>query len=121
VAAQPRYLLAHYHLGLALLRGERFADAYRAFEHVLEIEPGDAEDLLVTDDALYRLGSIDLKMGAVERAAAFLEQVVLAQPGHPQAHHDYGEALARLGRPEEAAVQFDLHMRLQAGRETAGN
>lgn len=121
VAADPGYLLAHYHLGQVLERLERFEPAYRAYERVLQIEPADGEDLLAADDALYHLAVIDLRMGAVERAAAYLAQVIEADPGHPTAHHDYGEALMKLGRREEAVAQFDLHMRLQAERDAAKN
>jgi tetratricopeptide (TPR) repeat protein len=116
VAARPDYLIAHYHLGQALQQEQRFAEAYRSFERVLEVEPHDGEDLVAADDALYRMATIDLRMGALERAAAYLAQVLEADPGHPRAHHDYGEALMRLGRREEAAAQLDLHMRLEAER-----
>ena len=59
-------------------------------------------------------------MGAYERAAAFLEQVIEIHPGHPKAHHAYGQALMQLGRREEAEVQFDEHMRLLAQQEATG-
>lgn len=117
IRARPDYLLAHYHLGSALARVERFAEAYRSFERVLQLEPANGEDLLAADDALYRLASIDLSMGAYERAAAFLAEAIAANPAHPRAHHAYGQALMQVGRREEALREFDIHMRLLAAQE----
>ncbi len=118
--AKPDYLLAHYHMGEALARLERFEEAYRTYEKVLQLEPQNPQELLAADDALYRLASIDLTMGAYERAAVFLEQVLAADPAHLKAHHAYGQALMQLGRREEALRQFDEHMRLLAEQEPSG-
>lgn len=119
-AAKPDYLLAYYHMGEALARLERFEEAYRTYEKVLQLEPKNAQELLAADDALYRLASIDLAMGAYQRAATFLEQVLAADPAHLKAHHAYGQALMQLGRREEALRQFDEHMRLLAEQEPTG-
>lgn len=115
--SDPDYLMAHYHLGQSLERAEHPRRAYRAYENAVQIEPTDGDDVLAADDALYRLALLDLKMGAVERAASFLAQVIEANPGHPQAHRDYGEALMQLGKREEALAQLDVHMRNQNQRE----
>jgi len=120
IQAKPDYLFAYYHMGSALARLERFEEAFRAYEQVLQIEPTNPAELTASDDALYQMASLDLRMGAYERAAAFLEQVIAANPAHPKAYHAYGQALMHLGRREEAEVQFNEHMRLLAQQEPSG-
>jgi tetratricopeptide (TPR) repeat protein len=120
IEAEPRYLLARYRLGDALTQAERFEEAYREFEAVLELEPSKPEELKAWDDSLYRLASLDLAMGATERAAQLLAELVAARPDHPKAHYAYGQALVQLGREREAEREFEIHMRLLAGQEPEG-
>jgi tetratricopeptide (TPR) repeat protein len=120
IAARPDYLMAHYHLGEALARAERFREAYRSYEHVLGLEPANAEELELFDDALYRLASLDIKMGAHERAITFLEELLSTNPDHPRAHYALGQALLQLGREAEAQRAFDRHMELLAKQKPTG-
>jgi len=114
IAAKPDYLLAWYHLGDALKLGDRFKDAYRAYEKVLDLEPRTPEDLEAYQDALYKLASLDLAMGAVDRAREMLEELLRANPEHGSAYYAYGQVLMRLGRPEEAQRAFEKHASIQA-------
>jgi predicted Zn-dependent protease len=63
------------------------------------------------------MGNLDLTMGATERAAQLLGELVDFYPAHPNAHYAYGRALMQLGRPEEAEREFDIHMRLMAEKK----
>lgn len=112
IAAKPGYLLAHFHLADALARAGRYRDSYRTYEKVLELEPTSALELQAMDDALYRMASLDLTMGAPERALQLLSELLQINPEHSQAHYAYGQALLQLGRPEEAQRSFDAHLRL---------
>ncbi len=75
----------------------------------MELEPKNALELQIHDEALFRLGSLDLQMGATERAVEFFEILVERVPEHPKAHRVLAEALMKLGRNEEAKAELDAH------------
>jgi tetratricopeptide (TPR) repeat protein len=113
VQAKPDYLLAHYHLGLALQESGRPDEAYAAFEAVLRFPPSQDRTLEAARfDALHRMGSLDLAAGRVERAAEFLGRLLEFYPDHPNASFTYGRALTLLGREAEARAAFDRHERV---------
>jgi len=114
IESKPDYLIAWYHLGDALKLGGRFRDAYRAYESVLEREPRTPEELDAYNDSLYKLASLDLAMGAVDRARSMLEELLRANPEHGSAHYAYGQVLLRLGRSDDARRAFDRHAAIQA-------
>jgi tetratricopeptide (TPR) repeat protein len=120
IQAKPDYLLAHAHLADALKQATRNLEAYRAYEAVLGLDPSNAVELEAYDDALYGLAIIDLEMGAVQRAADFLAELLQAVPDHPNGHYAYGRALTMLGRQEEAQREFETHMRLLAEQDVKG-
>jgi tetratricopeptide (TPR) repeat protein len=117
IAAEPGYLLAHAHLGNAYRQAERYQDAYRAYEVVLELEPKSATELTAYDDALYRLASLDIQMGAYERAAVLLSELLRANPEHPNAYYAYGQVLMHQGKVEQAQKAFAAHQQVQAKRK----
>ena len=112
VTQRPDYLLAWYHLGDAFRMGEQFHDAYRCYEQVLNLEARDQNELDAIDDSLYRLGALDLQMGATERARTFLAELVEINPDHPRAHYALGQALLQLNRIAEAEEQLLIHQKL---------
>ena len=112
VPDDPAYALAHYHLGQSLTRLGRYQKAYESFEKVLEIEPDNAQALRTFDDALYQLASLDIRMGAHERAARLLSELIAENPNHEHAYYAYGQALLHLGREAEAQQALEAHMRL---------
>jgi tetratricopeptide (TPR) repeat protein len=120
IAAQPRYVLAHYHLADALERAEQFREAYETFGRVLELEPSDPQELAAYDDSLYRMAALDIRMGEYERAGTMLEALLAENPAHPSAHYAYGQVLLQLGRLEEARAALERHMKLLSQRELAG-
>jgi tetratricopeptide (TPR) repeat protein len=117
IKSKPDYLFAWYHLGDALKLAERFKEAYRAYEQVLELEPRTPDELEAFNDSLYKLASLDLAMGAVDRARQMLEELLRAAPEHPSAYYAYGQVLLRLGRTEEAQRAFEKHAKIQARRK----
>jgi Flp pilus assembly protein TadD len=117
--AKPDYLLAHYHLGLALQEQGHPQQAYATFKTVVQFQGvQERTQKLAQFDALHRMGSIDLATGQPERAAKLLSQLVQLYPGHPNANFTYGRALMLLGRDAEARRAFDRH--LQAPRRQEG-
>ncbi len=112
IAAHPDYLAAHFHLADGLVRAGRFREAYRTYEHVLELEPTNAHEVALFDDALYGMASLDIKMGAYERAGRLLTALLRENPHHEAAYQAYGQVLLQLGREEEAQRAFEAHGRL---------
>ncbi len=112
IAARPDYVLARFHLGQALERSGKTEEAYRTYESIVAGDPRESRDAMVLVDALYRIASIDLTMGATERAVVMLAEVVATVPEHPQAHYAYGQALLRLGQTAAADKEFETHRRL---------
>ena len=112
LATDPDYLLAQYHLANALERDGQYKEAYAAFAAVIELEPANATEAALYDDALYRAASLDITMGAHERAAQMLAELLGANPDHESAHYAYGQVLLQLGRIEEAQKEFEEHMRV---------
>jgi tetratricopeptide (TPR) repeat protein len=110
----PDYLIAHYHLAEALRDAGRLKDAYRTYEGVLDLQPRSAPELEAFDESLFQLGSLDLQMGATERAVELLKLLVEAAPEHPEAHGVLARAYSRLGREEEARRDREIHERLAA-------
>lgn len=114
IAAKPDYLLAYAHLGDALRQAERYKEAYRTYEKVLELEPQNATELGAFDDALYQMASLDIKMGAYQRAGQLLAELIRANPEHPSAYYAYGQVLMHLGRVEDAQRAFEAHQKILA-------
>jgi tetratricopeptide (TPR) repeat protein len=114
---EPNYLLARLHLGDSLNASGRFQDAYRSYEQVLGLEPSNPQEANGYVEALYKLASLDLKMGAHERAGQFLTELIRMAPDHNKAYYAYGQVLLYMGYPEEAQKAFDKHVQILAAEE----
>jgi Flp pilus assembly protein TadD len=112
--SDPDYLIAHFDLAETLRSSGRNEDAYRGYEKVVNLEPASPLELRAFDEALFQLASLDLQMGATERAVQFLRVLIESVPDHSRAHLLLGQALMRLGQREEARKEFELHERLKA-------
>ncbi len=111
---EPTYLLARLHLGDSLRSAGRLQEAYRAYESVLELEPQNPREANHYIDAFYKLTALDVKMGAHQRAATLLTELIKLAPNHNRAHYAYGQVLLHLGRPDEAQRAFDRHVEILA-------
>jgi tetratricopeptide (TPR) repeat protein len=120
LAAKPDYLRAQYNLGDALRATGQYVEAFHSYEAVLEMNPGDAAELALFDDALYRMAALHLQMGAPAAAVPLLVELLSANPDHPSASYAYGQVLLQLGRTEEANQAFQNHLRVQASQEPTG-
>ena len=110
--SDPDYLMARFHLAETQWGTQQFREAYRNYEQVLELEPKNEIELQTVNQALFQLASLDLQMGATERAVEFFETLIERAPEHPKAHRLLAEALLKLGRNEEAKAEFEAHRRL---------
>lgn len=120
IGIKPDYLLAYAHLGDALKTAGRYREAYTTYGKVLQLEPTTGAELEAFDDALYKMATLDITMGAHQRAIEMLELLIEENPDHPSAHYAYGQALLQLGRPEEAQREFATHMRILDAMEPTG-
>lgn len=118
--AKPGYVQAQLHIGDALKQLGQFRDAYLAFQQVLELEPKSSEDVTAFDSALYGMASLDIMMGAYDRAGVMLSELVQVNPEHESAHYALGQVLMHQGREAEAEREFELHARLLSLRERSG-
>src|SRR3954464_12634731 len=73
----------------------RFQEAERAFETSLELLPGRVSTLV-------NLGATKLRLSKPLEALGTLDQALTREPGDRDAWCHHGEALAQLGRDEEA-------------------
>ncbi len=110
LARNPNCWMAHNNLGLALAGQDRLAEATRHYQQALQLKPDYA-------DALNNLGLSLVIQGNLDGAMACFQKAVQSHPDDPEirnhlglaltkAYHDYANTLARLGRNDEAMVQF---------------
>ena len=111
---EPDYPLAKLHMGDSLRDSGRLREPYQSYELVLEREPRNAQEAGAYVDALYKLASLDLKMGAHERAGQLLTELIRLAPKHNRAHYAYGQVLLYMGREDDAQKAFDEHVRILA-------
>lgn len=112
IELDPTYLLAAFHYGWTLRQLGRSEEAEKAFELCLGI-PADGDREASTHlDCTFGLGSVRHRAGDYESSAQLMEQVLRAQPQHPEARYYLAMAYRQLGRAEDAARELEIHRRL---------
>jgi tetratricopeptide (TPR) repeat protein len=107
LASDSLYAPAHFNLAL-LLEGEgEVVPALHHARRAWKIEPDNLE-------YRYVAGELLVKNQKFEEALAVLRAVVDGMPWHRGAQYNYGQALQRLGRPEEAKKYLDEAERVRA-------
>ena len=118
IARNPRCVIAHNDLGVALLQQKRTDEAIAHFEEVLEIQPQDAT-------ARLNLGSALLQKGRVDEAVAFFEKVLEGQPEDgitsATAHKNLGWVCLQNGQVAEAVRHLQKALETQPDDATAHN
>jgi tetratricopeptide (TPR) repeat protein len=108
-ASAPAYdPVAEYQKGVAALEASNFKDAERAFNHVLEVAPTDA-------NSLYLLGVAKSGKGDLKGAQKAYEKALKTDATLIPAHRDLAVTDAKLGQADKAKAQRDL---LQAQSDT---
>lgn len=100
VAAHPRAVEAHLHLGLVLRALKREADALASFDKALALDPTEVE-------ALGNRGDVLLTLGRPEEALECFDKILSMTPGRIPVRAIRGSALAALGRFAAALEDFD--------------
>lgn len=95
IALDPLSITFRTNLGIVQLLARRYAQAERTLAGVLEMEPGEIS-------AALQLQLVWLSTGQAERALASVERVIAGTPDYAAAHLRRAEALACIGRHEEA-------------------
>lgn len=105
LASTERNARAHYNLGAALGRLQRYDEALPELASAVAIEPGYAE-------AHYNLGVALARLGRGAEAIVHYQRAIALRPDMPEARNDFGSALAEQGRWDEALLQYREAVRL---------
>ncbi len=105
VGLDPTFTVAHYNLGLALLRQEDYEDAIHAFTSAVRLKPEYA-------DAWFHMGLARMSLQEFEDAAIALTNALRFRPGNPAIRYRLGQALWKMERWKEVvdvweALLFD--------------
>jgi Tfp pilus assembly protein PilF len=92
----------HHDLGVDALRNGRWPDALRELDEALAIHEAFPEAHRA------RALVLDLGYGKAEDAEKAYRRAIALRPAFSEAHNDLGQLLARTGRFDEAAREFDL-------------
>ncbi len=117
--ADAGYAKARFHLALALAVQKRWEPAVAEFRKVLAGNPGDAGARQQLGLALREWGSECTVKGELEQAATHWRDALNFRPDDAQLHNNLGAVLARLGRFEQAVLEFEAALRLDPNLEPA--
>ncbi|MEQ1518254.1 MAG: tetratricopeptide repeat protein [Usitatibacteraceae bacterium] len=92
-------------LAMAFVRAQKFADAQRAMQRALALQPQNAEFHLTA-------ANIEQDLGRLDAAVGLLRQAILLQPSFAQAYNNLGILLSDQGKIEEASKAFSEAIRL---------
>jgi tetratricopeptide (TPR) repeat protein len=147
VTERPEDAKGHLGLGLAYVNMLRYAEAQKALERALEINPGLAEaehqlGLLASQQgdrqgaiqhwqravalkpdharALFYLGTMYLESGDVEKAEADFKGSLAADPNNMKTEYDLSLVLNKLGKSAEAKQHFDRYMVMKDAEHISG-
>jgi tetratricopeptide (TPR) repeat protein len=112
VQEQPQNSLANYLYAMAILKGlqqtsdqtarEARQQAETLLTRAVTIDPKCA-------DAYLQLGILSFSQHQTEKAIGYYTKAIEAQPQLGEAHYRLGVAYDRLGTPEKARQEFQLH------------
>jgi tetratricopeptide (TPR) repeat protein len=95
-----------YRKGMEALQGEHYADAKKAFEHVLTVAPEDA-------NTNFLAGLASAGLGDLKTARRFYEHAVRADHELVQAHQELGITYAKTGEKAKAQSELDRLNQMQ--------
>jgi tetratricopeptide (TPR) repeat protein len=101
------HLQSQFNEGVVLLRQEKYWDAERLFENVLEIQPNHF-------DALHLLGTISRETGRPTRAVELIQKAVDLNPKSSAAHANLAIAQLDIARLFDALASCDRAITLDA-------
>lgn len=114
-ASGGRYPKALYALGVALEDSQRWTEAREAYRQALAAAGGDYREAQLAV-AHYRLGLLALREGDYADAETLFRETNARSPSpFPASHNNLGVALARAGRLELAAREFEAALKQTRG------
>lgn len=102
----PRFTEAYIRRGVTLLDEGKYRDAEIDFSKALTLSP-------TSFKAVYNRGKARLEQNEMEGAVADFDKATTLKPEHPKAHELFGDALSRIGKTDEAALQWEIAERLR--------
>jgi len=100
IAANPRYDVAHFSLGVLLLDAGRNDEAEASFKAVIDLDPGSYE-------AAYYLGNIAYGRKAFDEARSRYEQAVKIHGRYAEAEYGIGHTYRQQDENDLALAHFD--------------
>jgi tetratricopeptide (TPR) repeat protein len=100
IGIDPTFTVAHYNLGLALLRQEAYEDAVHAFTSAVRLQPTYA-------DAWFHMGLARMAQEDFENAEVVLTNALRYRPENPAVRYLLGQALWQLARWQEVVEVWE--------------
>ncbi len=104
----PGFNAARHNYALVLQRQDRFAEALREVDRLLQADPTDTGGRNLKAALLGRLGD-------VQQSAEIYRQVLDQFPAHPKVWHSYGHALRTAGQQAESVAAYRRTIELLPG------
>ncbi len=106
IELNPTYTDAWVRKGITLYNNEDYYEAEVCFNEAVRLSPA-------LFKAVYNRGKNRLALNNIDGALGDLDCATSLKPEHPKAHELFGDALMRIGKEEEAALQWAIAERLR--------
>ena len=97
----PEYIDAWIRKGITLFNEKEFFDAENCLNRAVSLRPSEFK-------ALYNRGKLRLQTENIEGALSDLDKATSLKPEHAGAHELFGDALLKVGKETEAAIQWRI-------------
>ncbi len=102
----PTYTDAWVRKGITLYNLRDYYEAERCLNEAVRLSPASFK-------AWYNRGKIRLAQNDTDGALGDLDKAISLKPEHPKAHELFGDALMKIGKTDEAALQWAIAERLR--------
>ena len=106
IELSPKYVDAWVRKGITLYNEKDYYEAETCLNEAVRLSPSSFK-------AIYTRGKIRLALENTEGALGDLDRAISLKPEHPKAHELFGDALMKVGKEEEAALQWAIAERLR--------
>ncbi len=106
IELNPTYTDAWVRKGITLYNNEDYYEAEVCLNEAVRLSPA-------LFKAVYNRGKNRLALNNIDGALGDLDHATSLKPDHPKAHELFGDALMRIGKEEEAALQWAIAERLR--------
>ena len=106
IELNPSYTDAWVRKGITLHNDKEYYEAEVCLNEAVRLSPA-------LFKAIYNRGKNRLALDNIEGALGDFDRAVSLKPEHPKAHEYFGDALMRVGKEEEAALQWAIAERLR--------